>query len=129
MLLLRGVSAQGSPLFFNNITWRASDIKGMVMSQTIIDATAMLLGHGLDPNESNGKGHTFWTAFLRIAFDNQIRTATPAHNEVLRGVVYHFLIYGADPTSFAYSTSDGKLETWLTEPSSAAYEQNQHEQP
>jgi len=108
MMLLHGARAQDSAKFFNNITKRVDnlDLKA-VPSQTIIDATTLLLSHGLDPNKPTTRGQTFWTEFLEsVSTDEYAKLDRQVVVLTLLQIFTLFIRYGADPTAFDYSITD-----------------------
>lgn len=105
ILLLGGARAQDSTLFFNKIRSRTAN---NTITKTIVDAADMLLSHGLRPNEPNGHGQTFWTAFLEHLCTEEVLPIRPDPGMVrlLIRVFSKFLHYGADPTSFVYDNTE-----------------------
>jgi hypothetical protein len=60
MLLLHVAEAQESVNFFNEIPkWINNHNANVVMIEPIVNAAAMLLSHGLNPNESCGQDPSF----------------------------------------------------------------------
>jgi hypothetical protein len=119
MMLLHGARAQDSAKFFNNITMRVPGTKA-IPNQTIIDATAMLLSHGLDPNEPTDQGQTFWTGFLQdVCIDRRPKAVKSVVVLTLLQIFTLFLRYGADPTVLCYSIKDGDLDLYSKGISSA----------
>jgi hypothetical protein len=105
MLLSYGARAQDSACFFDGIRKWADDSDGKdIIRHTIVNATAMLLSRGLDPNEPNVLGETFWETFLENLCTDDAPNKTTART--LIQVLSLFLRYGADPTFVQYSRLD-----------------------
>jgi hypothetical protein len=114
MMLLHGARAQDSATFFNNITKRVDELSDeAIPSQTIIDGIAILLNHGLDPNEPTAEGKTFWMEFLEDVCKNTCtKFVKSMAGLILLPIFTLFLHYGADPTLLHYSSRDFCLEIW-----------------
>jgi hypothetical protein len=120
MMLLHGAKAQDSAKFFNNITKRVDNLDGKdIPSQAIIDATTLLLSHGLDPNKPTTRGQTFWTEFLEsVSTDKSSKLDRQVVVLTLLQIFTLFLRYGVDPTVFDYSITD-TFKLWPKRLSSA----------
>jgi hypothetical protein len=92
------------------VKWIAEPQGKAIVNETIVDAAALLLSYGLDPNEPNAKGHTFWTEFLEHIYVG--KPAKPTTVLTLLQILTLFLRYGADPTVFHCSITDNDFCLW-----------------
>jgi hypothetical protein len=108
LMLLHGARAQDSAQFFNNIIKcvdETGDKDTAIINETIVEGTAILLSHGLDPNEPNDQGHTFWIEFLKHICADKLRK--PMTVPVMLQILTLFLRYGADSTVVDYFIMGG----------------------